>query len=206
MSGSFMRQVNDALMPEGAVWTPEYGGYYDRFLDGCADNAQRAFDDLNTLAFIRDPRRVLRELLPDLEREYGISSDDAIPETDRRAELAVERYGGRRLALVVRLQAALDRAGFGSGGYGLIVTPNATPAIDPGSIIGDSFALSAHDFPIRHCAGNAIAYAGQAGGGYYLVSGDRFYAVRAGKHGDVNPACFHRSTVREIVITPARTP
>jgi hypothetical protein len=171
-----MRSVHDALMPPGPAWEPAPGGKYDRLLDGFADNAQAVLDDLESLAYIRNPRRVPKELLPDLEREYGVNPDDAIPDDDRREGLGTVVYRPRASSLVRELQGALDKSGFGVNGYGLAVTPNGTPAIDPNPIVEESFALTAHEFPSLYAAGTPVAYAGERGG-YYLVNGDRFNAL-----------------------------
>jgi hypothetical protein len=168
-----MRSVQSALMPRGPAWEPEPGGKFDLLLEGFADNAQADFDILEKLAYIRNPLKVQTELLPDLEREYGVSPDDRVPEDDRRESLSTVRYHPRASPRVQSLQAALDKAGFGIDGYGLIVTPNGTPATDPHFIINENFVLTAHEFPSVFAAGTSIAYAGERGG-YYLVNGDRF--------------------------------
>jgi hypothetical protein len=169
-----MRGVIDALMPQGAIWNPAYGGDFDRLLDGVAQNKQDTLDDLSSLAHIRDPYNCPIELLPDLEREYGISPDNALTEKERRLSLAAVRYKRRSLGTAQKLQRTLDIAGFGYGGYGLIVTPNASPATDPSTMVDASYVMTAHEFPSVFCAGNTdVAYAG-FGGGYYLVSGDYF--------------------------------
>ena len=148
MPRSFMRQVIDALMPDGAIWQPAVGGDFDKLLDGISETQQAVFDDLGSLEYIRDPYRCPKELLPDLEREFGIAPNNAMTEKDRRASLAVVRYKQRSLATAQKLRRALNLAGFGVGGFGLTVTPN-TPATNPYPI------FASHD------------------GGYYLVSGDR---------------------------------
>jgi hypothetical protein len=168
-----MRSVHDALMPRGPAWESSPGGKYDRLLEGFADNAQAVLDDLQSLAYIRNPQKVSAELLPDLEREYGISPDATIPEKDRRNNLSIIRYRPRASSRVKSLQDALDKSGFGSNGYGLTVTPNGSPAIDPHLIINENFILTAHEFPSIYAAGTSAAYAGELGG-YYLVNGDRF--------------------------------
>jgi hypothetical protein len=94
---------------------------------------------------------------------------------DRRKNVALLRYKRRGMATVAKLQAALDKAGFGAGGYGLIVTPNSSPATEPAAIVDASYQLTAHEIGDGSgaCAGNANAYAGQRGG-YYLVNGDSY--------------------------------
>ena len=173
MANSFMRQVHDALMPQGEAWTPAPGGKYDRLLDGFADNAQAVLDDLKSLAYIRNPRKNPLAMLSDLEREYGITPDDRIPESDRREDLAIARYNARPDSLVRALQKTLDKTGFGVNGYGLVATLNGTPAANPWYIIDENFVLVAHEFPSVYAAGTGVAYAGERGG-YYLVNADRF--------------------------------
>jgi hypothetical protein len=171
---SFMREVMDALLPDGAAWKPAYGGDYDKLLDGVSQNAQGALDDLASLEHIRNPYKCPTELLPDLEREFGISPNNALTEKTRRASLATVRYKRGGLATVPKLQRALDLAGFGYGGYGLSVTQNASPPANPEPIVEANYVLTAHEFPSVYCAGNSRAFAGGGGGGYYLTSGDYF--------------------------------
>ncbi|MBU1080898.1 MAG: phage tail protein [Spirochaetes bacterium] len=173
----YMRQVVDALMPEGSILTPAAGGYLDRLLDGIADNEQAILEAMESLANIRNPWKCAIELLPDLEREFGITPNPALTEKDRRANLALVRYKRRSLGTVAKLQRALDRAGFGAGGYGLIVTPNASPATDPAPIVDNSYQLTAHAIGDESgaVAGNMGAYAARRGG-YYLVNGDSYAA------------------------------
>jgi len=179
MPRTFMREALNALLPEGAAWRPASGGDYDRLLDGAARNKQDVFDGLSALARIRDPYNCPIELLPDLEREFGVSPNNALTEKERRRSLASIRYKSLGLATAQKLQRALDMAGFGYGGYGLIVTPNSSPATDPYPIIEANFVMTAHEFPSVFCAGNTdVAFAsgggGAGGGGYYLVDCDFF--------------------------------
>ena len=176
MSRPFMRQVVDSLLPKGAIWKPAADGDFDNLLDGVAENQQAVFNDLGSLEHIRDPYRCPAALLPDLEREFGIMPNNALTEKERRRSLAVVRYRQKILATAQKLQWALDMAGFGSGGYGLRVTPNS-PTSDPTLIVDGAYAMTAHEFPSIFCAGNTtVAYCGY-GGGYYLVAGD-YYASR----------------------------
>jgi len=71
------------------------------------------------------------------------------------------------------MQTALNRAGFGFGGYGLIVTHNASPATEP-ETAGTTFAMTANEFPSIYCAGNEAAYCGLFDAGYFLASGNDF--------------------------------
>jgi hypothetical protein len=168
-----MRRAIDALLPDGPVLSPAPGDYLDKLLSGVADNHQATLDDLADLAYIRNPGACPEALLSDLEREHGISPSTALTLSERRAALAVVRFKKKSLRTVARLQAVLDKAGFGSGGYGLLVTPNASPATDPSAIVDDAFELTAHAIGEGMYAGNANAYAAKRGG-YYLVNGDQY--------------------------------
>jgi hypothetical protein len=153
-------------MPDGSIWQPAYGGDFDRLLDGMAENKQAVLDDIASLAHIRDPLRCPVELLPDLEREFGTTTNNVFTEKERRMAVAIIRYKRVALPTAQKLQRALDMAGFGCGGYNLIVTPNSPPA-DPSLQLNSFYSLSAHEFPSIFCAGNAVAFAA-SGGGYYL--------------------------------------
>ncbi|MDR0496530.1 MAG: YmfQ family protein, partial [Treponema sp.] len=144
MSRPFMRHVTDALMPKGTIWRPCCNGDFDKLFDGVSENKQVIFNDLSCLAYIRDPYRCPIELLPDLERELGISSNIALAEIERRASVAVVRYKRRSLATAQKLQRALETGRFGYGGHGLIVTPNSPP-MDPSIITGGYFLKSGDD-------------------------------------------------------------
>lgn len=176
MSGigpGFMRQVWDGLLPEGSAWNIARGSDSDNLFAGIAGNDDTVLADLDLLRYVRDPLRCPLALLPDLEREYGITTSTALTEADRRAVVAAIKYKKGKLASAARLQKALDLAGFGSGGYGLIVTPNGSPASDPAAIVTTSYQLTAHAMGdgSGSCAGNAGAYAAQRAG-YFLVNGD----------------------------------
>jgi hypothetical protein len=168
-----MRHVNDALTPDGSLWKPEPNGDLDNLLDGIADGDQLVLDDLEILSTIRDPLKCPLDLLPDLEREFGITTNTALSVSDRRKNLSLVRYKKKSLATVSKLQKALDKAGFGSGGFGLIVTPNGSPATDPASIVDNAYQLTAHKIGEGMYAGNAAAYAAKRGG-YYLINGDKY--------------------------------
>ena len=172
---SLMRLSNDALMPPGAIWRPTAGGKLDALHDGLADNGQTVHDNLAQLAYLRNPYRCPLEFLSDLEREYGIPPTTSLSEADRRAQVAAVKYKRSRLATAARLQRALDLAGFGAGGYGLIVTPNSSPPADPAAIVTASYQLTAHAMGdgSGSVAGTAGAYAAQRAG-YYLVNGDTY--------------------------------
>lgn len=171
----FMRRSNDALFPKGSLWRPAPDEDLDSLLDGLADGDQKVFDDLGFLANIRSPSRCIIELIPDLEHEFGITTNTALSITDRRNNLALIRYKRKKLATPEKLQKALDKAGFGTGGYGLQVTANASPATDPSAIVDKAYQLVAHAVSdgTNSVAGNSLSYAGIRGG-YYLVNGDNY--------------------------------
>lgn len=177
MSGqtTFARAMIDGLSPRGSIVTPAPGLELDNLFEGMADGHQEVIGDLEALAYVRDPWKCPRALLSDLEREFGITPNPALTEKDRRANVAVAKYRKRELATVSKLQRALDMAGFGASGYGLIVTANGSPATDPAAIVDNAYQLTAHAIGdgSGSCAGNARAYAAKRGG-YYLVNGDTY--------------------------------
>jgi hypothetical protein len=178
MGKPYARRILDGNLPRGAIYNPVPGGSMDNLLDGLADNYDADIDKLEALKSVRDPWKVDEELLPDLEREYGISPNSALTISDRRANLAIARYKRKGLSTLTKLQSALDRAGFGYGGYGLIVTQNESPAIDPAIIVKTCYQTTAHAASDKSnaFAGNSAAYAGVRSG-YYLVNGDNYTAV-----------------------------
>jgi hypothetical protein len=163
-----MRETIDALKPEGAIWNPAYSGDFDRLLDGIALNKQVVLDDLGIPEHIRNPYLCPFELLPDLEREFGITPNSAFPENERRMSLAAIRYRKHRYKSLQKLQYILNVAGFGYGGYGLIVTQNSPP-VNPSNIMF-SYKMTAHEFPSIYCAGNRVANCSEKSKGYYLVA------------------------------------
>jgi hypothetical protein len=136
-----------------------------------ADNSEAVRAALEKLKDVRNPYLCPLELLSDLEREFGIAGNEGLTEKDRREALAAIRYKTALLATVAKLQFYLDKSGFGRGGYGLIVTNNESPAVNPIPVVESVFALTAHDFPSVYAAGTSTAYAGY-GGGYYLINQD----------------------------------
>ena len=141
-----------------------------RTLDGVAESKEETLRDLRALAHVRNPYKCPAELLPDLERELGISSNYALTEAQRRKYLVPIRYKRQTLSTDQKLQYALDKAGFGYGGYGLKVTTNSPP-VDP-ELIGWYYTMQAHPWPSIYCAGNPnVGYCGYYNLRYYLASG-----------------------------------
>jgi hypothetical protein len=122
MSKDF-RSILDALMPEGAAWNVMSDGDLDNLLNAIADNQQQAYDRLSKLAKLRDPAET--ELLSDLEREYGILSNENLSEAQRRLALAGIKYAKPGFG-ADDLQQKLRAAGFEN----LFVYQN-DPTIDP---------------------------------------------------------------------------
>jgi hypothetical protein len=171
---ALMRTVHDSLLPQGLPFHPAKDGNMDKLDNARADNAQLVYDDLEKLAYIRNPYKISYELLPDLEREFGIATKTSLTEAKRREILAGVVYRKSKLSTVKKLQDALDITGFGAGGYGLIVTPN-NKITDPASIVSSVFQTTAHEFGaegIKQCAGNISAFC-SIQSGYFLGNGDR---------------------------------
>ena len=124
-----MKAVLEALLPHGALWRPRPGGDFDRLLDGMGDNAQEVYDFLDALAHIRDPRR--SELLADLEKEFGITTNEQLTEAIRRVALAAAVYAKPSPMSFDNLQDALRASGFED----IYVSPN-DPAQDPDGYLG----------------------------------------------------------------------
>jgi len=167
-----------SLLPKGALWKPRppKGGYTfvvtksgeyvvtkdgkyvvigndeDRvgflqlLISGIGDNAESLNQSLQALAYIRDP--MLTPILSDLEKEYGIITDETKPEEDRRIYLRGIKYARAGLGDLDYLQTALQNAGFDVqvhannlatnplqfyGGYGgiLIVNKSSDETEDP---------------------------------------------------------------------------
>lgn len=175
---TLMRAFLDAVSPDGAAWHPVPGGDLDHLLDGVGDGLQAVTDFLSGLANIRNPRAT--PYLDELEREYGISPNPQLTDAQRRAILLDRKYRRNKASTRDSLQAALDAAGFGAGGYGLQVIAN-DPPVDPGPFT---------NFAYQCVCGGANAYCGfiPAGGsavtavcgvngGLWVVNGDLFTIV-----------------------------
>lgn len=163
-----MRQVLDGLLPTGSAWRPARGGSLDQFLNAVSDNwdAPKAF--LATLATIRDPLKT--PYLSDLERDFGITPNVFLPESRRRLQLLVAKTKRRRTGGASDLQAALDLAGFGVGGYGLQVFAN-DPAVDPRPFLNNQFQMYLGG--PNSTVGWATAFLSQLGA-QLIVNGDRY--------------------------------
>ena len=133
---TLMRAFLDAILPPGSLWQPAPGGAEDHLLDGISDSWQGVHDDLAKLAHLRDPWRT--PYLDDLERDFGILPDTNLSEAQRRSTLAVKKYQRNQKSTLASMQAALDTAGLGTGGYGLHVYAN-DPPVDPETFMDHGF-------------------------------------------------------------------
>jgi hypothetical protein len=153
----------DATLPKGAFWSVKADGDFDKLLDGIGDNIDIVREFLARLARIRDPQTVDLEMLPDLEREYGVLTDLAISVAQRRNYLAGVKYALPGTGSEDDVELALRNAGFD-----VRVIQNS-PRVDPNSILNASFLM---------WAGGETGFAG-----YHTVASPPPYASVAGKGG-----------------------
>lgn len=191
---TIIRKTIDALWPKGSAWRVAVSGFLDKLLDGISSGYQALYDFLVALTDIRNPFKTT--LLSDLELEYGIPTDLRFTDEERRQRLSYYVYPGDQTGTDEDLQEALDKGGFGAGGFGLQVHVN-DPPVDPAQFIDQAFQM---------VAGGDNAYAGfeplggppttafaGAIGGIWVVNGDQFlqtpaYIMQAG--GDIAYAGF----------------
>lgn len=144
------KDILSSLLPDGALWRPAPGLGLDKFLEGMGNNEERIRQFLVNLAHIRDPDKTI--VLSDLEKEFGIKTNNNISEADRRAQLAGVMYARRANGSRDFLQDQLQRAG-----YPLQVYDNA-PATDPEPLIFDLAQIYCGDTlaqcgePLARCA------------------------------------------------------
>lgn len=144
------KEILTSLLPDGDIWRPAEGKGLDLFFDGMGENEERIRQFLASLADIRNPDKT--PILSDLEKEYGIKTNQNISEADRRNQLAGIMYARRADGSRDFLQDQLRRAG-----YDLYVYDNA-PAVDPDPLVfgqaqiycGDTLAQCGE--PIAQCA------------------------------------------------------
>jgi hypothetical protein len=164
---SRMKGFFEVLLPPGAIWQPRPDGDFDKFIDGMGNNAQVSYEYIDLLGYIRDPRRT--SVLEDLEKEYGILTNDELSELTRRVALAATKYAIPNTASWEHLQDRLRAAGFDD----IIVNPN-DPAIDPalidGSLIVNGTTYSAQGPAyLMECNGDfAFCGNGKAVCGYFI--------------------------------------
>lgn len=98
------------LYPEGTAFEPKLDGGMDQFLQAKGDINQTRIDNINNLAYLRNPQKTT--MLKDLERDYGVPSDEGLSDTDRRNTLMPLVYQKRTASSRDLLQAKLHDAGF----------------------------------------------------------------------------------------------
>jgi hypothetical protein len=131
---TLMRAFLDSILPPGM--NPAPGEDMDNFLSALGDDAQAIHDAIALLAHVRDPYTT--PYLDELEREYGITPNTQLSDTQRRNTLALVKFKRNRPSTISNLQDALNRAGLGVGGYGLQVFAN-DPAVNPATFSIGSF-------------------------------------------------------------------
>lgn len=163
MSKEFMRKVFNSLLPPGPLFVAQLDKDMDNLFNGISANAEvpRAF--LAQLSDIRNPFKTT--ILSDLEREYGILTNENIPEDTRRQRLASLVYASASHGSEDDLQSALDAAGFN------VLIHQNDPAVDPAIFLTQAFLMVAGGD--NAYAGRTDAFAGQTGG-ELLVNGDIF--------------------------------
>ena len=150
---SLIRSAINALLPPGFAWKAKPDEGLDQLLDGISDSIDNdGLPVAESLADIRNPRKT--PVFTDLERNYGIRSNDTISQTIRVARLEQKVYQGSRTNSIDDVQNDLDVAGFD-----LLVHKN-DPPVDPDLFLGGGFQMT---------AGSDYAYAGYNLGGPVLA-------------------------------------
>lgn len=160
MPNQIMRQNIDNLMPDGSLWQPKTSGDFDHLLEGIAKNWEPTREKLFKLGDLRNPWTT--EILEDLEREFGITTNFNYSLEMRRTILAQRVYTRNQGGTIDEMQKALTDSGFN-----VFVYPN-DPAVDPAQFLTEAFFMT---------CGADNAYAGEpsaicgAVGGELLVNG-----------------------------------
>lgn len=157
------RALLNTLLPDGIPWNPEKDGDFDRFLDGLSLCLEDVRIYLEQLGYVRDPYNIPVELLPDLEKEYGIITKTNISEETRRMQLAAKIFTRDSNGSVDDLEGALRAAGFD------VYVHSNSPAVNPQNFLNLNFQVTIGD-PVTAYLGDPNAYFGRAGG-YLLVNG-----------------------------------
>lgn len=127
------RDILNALLPEGAFWTPAQDDDYDKLFEGIAENSNAVKDDLSELSELRNPLKTA--ILSDLERDYGIIPAVDATEAQRRQALKGFMFNRSTNGAYDQLQDKLQEAGFD-----VIIIPNSPP-IDPALYYDEEYAL-----------------------------------------------------------------
>src|SRR3990172_5579260 len=168
MSESFIRDVLDRLLPEGAAWVPATADDYDLLLEGVADNSEAVRLDMDKLRHIRNPK--LTPILSDLEKEFAVIPSATATEAERRQRLAAWMFRRNGQPTYEFLEENLMGAGFD-----VLVWPNA-PMVAPAIFLLQAFMMTCGDFlPSGNEAqcGEPEAFCAEVGG-ELLVNGEIF--------------------------------
>ncbi|MDR2490264.1 MAG: YmfQ family protein [Spirochaetaceae bacterium] len=124
-------QTINALLPEGAAWKPRRNGTLEKLYTGIGDFWDTIIAAGENLSNLRNPQKIPEELLPDLEKDFGINPRIYLDIQNRRNSLMSKVYSQRSISTFTKLQNKLNLSGFGKDGYGLIAIPNQSPAANP---------------------------------------------------------------------------
>lgn len=97
-------------LPDGALRQLEDGGDEDRLYDGIAEALVPGYEQMSSMAAIREPDDVYDLEL--LEKEYGFLPNPDLTEDERRARIKSLKYARRGSGTGEALQDALALAGF----------------------------------------------------------------------------------------------
>lgn len=169
------RTVIDALLPEGSAWTPKVGADLDLLLDGMGENAETVRIFNKNLAFIRNFQKT--PILSDLEKEYGIGTDERLTDQERRDRGQVAKTSNDSEGTDTDLQAFLQQSGFD------VQVHVNSPAADPDIFLDQAFQMVAggdNAFAGFIPSGGppSTAFAGRIGG-ELLVNGALFDQIPA---------------------------
>lgn len=165
---NLIKGAYESLLPDGPAHDQEVGGDTDLLLDGIAENETRVQEFLNTLTKIRDP--FLTSILSDLEKEYGIISDNALTEEERRQNLAALVYATKGSGSRSYMEARLHEAGFTD-----LFVYNNDPAVWPGLFIELGYGMYCGEE--EAVCGNEDAFCSEYDGGEYVVNGDLYTQI-----------------------------
>jgi hypothetical protein len=150
-------------MPKGSIWEPAVSGDLDKTYDGIGQILDLMNDKLEQSRYIRSPYKT--SILSDLEKEFGIITNELLSEDTRRMQLQQKKNKKRSTAAADYLQALLINSGF------TVQVHRNDPPADPAIFLDQNFQMVAGQ--AWAIAGHEDAYAGRIGG-ELLVNGDEF--------------------------------
>ena len=161
--------VINALLPGGALWTPETDVGLDQLLDGVAENTEEVRLFLAKLATLRNPLETV--VLSDLEKEFGIFGTEGLTEDERRQRLLAVITSRDSDGTAEFMETALRASGFD-----VFVHIN-NPPVDPVLFINEQFVTICNNSTA--ICGRSDAVCGGAAQGELVVNGDVFYHPHA---------------------------